>query len=96
MVKYDGVLPRPPQVRPKSEIYTPKRDDEHLHPFHMRNPPPPGIFTLYPNIFILYEFSFVQKSRFLSLVSIFLKKSCHTTKVDIAQIVLLAKHLHCI
>ena len=25
-----------PQVRPKSEIYTPKRDDEHPHPFHMR------------------------------------------------------------
>ena len=37
--KYDGVLPRTPQVRPKSEIYTPKRDDEHPHPFHMRSPP---------------------------------------------------------
>ena len=27
---------------PKSGIYTPKRDDEHPHPFHMRSPPPPG------------------------------------------------------
>ena len=43
--KYDGVLPRTPQVRPKSEIYTPKRDDEHPHPFHMRSPPPPGCFV---------------------------------------------------
>ena len=33
--KYGGVLPRTPQVRPKSVIYTPKRDDEHLHSFHM-------------------------------------------------------------
>ena len=38
--KYDGVLPRTPKVRPKSEIYTPKQDDEHLHPFHMQSPPP--------------------------------------------------------
>ena len=38
--KYDGVLPRTPEVRPKSEIYTPERDDEHLHPFHMRSPSP--------------------------------------------------------
>ena len=27
--KYDGVLPRTPKVRPKSEIYTSKWDDEH-------------------------------------------------------------------
>ena len=40
--KYDGVLLRTPQVRPKSEIYTPKRDDEHPHPFHMRSSPPKG------------------------------------------------------
>ena len=43
--KYDGVLRRTPQVRQKSEIYTPKQDDEHPHPFHMRSlppPPPPG------------------------------------------------------
>ena len=38
--KDDGVLPRTPQVRPESEIYTPKRDDEHPHPFHMRSPSP--------------------------------------------------------
>ena len=35
--KYDGLLPRISQVRPKSEIYTPKWDDEHPHGFHMRN-----------------------------------------------------------
>ena len=29
-------------MRPKSEIYTPKRDDEHPHPFHMRSPPSRG------------------------------------------------------
>ena len=29
-------------MRPKSEIYTPKRDDEHPRPFHMRVPPPRG------------------------------------------------------
>ena len=38
--KYDGVLPRTPYVRPKSEIHTPKRDDEHPHPFLMRSPSP--------------------------------------------------------
>ena len=31
---YDGVLPRTPYVRPKSEIYTPKREDEHPHPLY--------------------------------------------------------------
>ena len=38
--KYNGVLPRTPYVRPKSEIYAPKRDNEHLQPFHMRSPSP--------------------------------------------------------
>ena len=28
-------------MRPKSEIYTPKRDDEHPYHFHMRSTPPP-------------------------------------------------------
>ena len=42
MAKYDGVLPRTPSVRPTSEIYTPRRDDEHPHPFHMRIPPRGG------------------------------------------------------
>ena len=41
--KYDIVLPRKPKVRLKSEIYTPKRDDERLHPFHMRSVHPPGL-----------------------------------------------------
>ena len=27
-------------MRPKSEIYTPKRDDGHPHPFYMRSPSP--------------------------------------------------------
>ena len=26
-------------MKPKAEIYTPKRDDEHPHSFHMRSPP---------------------------------------------------------
>ena len=30
-------------MRPKSEIYFPKRDDEHPHPFHMRSPPGGGV-----------------------------------------------------
>ena len=29
-------------MRPKSEIYTPKRDDEYLHPFHIWSSPLPG------------------------------------------------------
>ena len=32
MAKYDGVLPRTPSVRPKSEIYTPQRDDAYTMP----------------------------------------------------------------
>ena len=41
MAKYDGVLPRTPQVRPKSQIYIPEGDNEHPHPFHMPSPPLP-------------------------------------------------------
>ena len=33
-------------MRPKPEIYTPKRDDEHPYPFHMGSPPP-GLQTSY-------------------------------------------------
>ena len=33
-------MPRTPYVRSKSEIYTPKRDEEHPHPSHMRNSSP--------------------------------------------------------
>ena len=29
-------------MRPKSEIYTPKRDDKHPHLFHMQSLPPPS------------------------------------------------------
>ena len=50
--KYDGVLPRTPQVRPKSEIYTPKRDDEHPHPFHMRSPPLPRALGHFTQIYL--------------------------------------------
>ena len=32
---YDSVSPRTPEGRPKSEIYTPKRDGEHPSPFYM-------------------------------------------------------------
>ena len=39
--KYNCVLPRTPSVRPKSEIYTPKRDAEHPRPFQFGDPPPP-------------------------------------------------------
>ena len=43
--KYNGVLPRTPQARPKSEIYcTPKWDDEHPRPFHMGVPPPRVVY----------------------------------------------------
>ena len=28
------------RVRPNPEIYTPKRDDEHPHPFHIGSLPP--------------------------------------------------------
>ena len=31
-------------MRPKSKIYTPKRDDEHPPPFHMGVPPLGGAF----------------------------------------------------
>ena len=44
--KYDGVLPRTLSVRRKSEIYTPKGDDEHPHPFHTRSAPPPPVQPL--------------------------------------------------
>ena len=47
MAKYDGVLPRTPYVRPKSEIYTTKRDDEHPRPFHLRSLPPQGPLAVF-------------------------------------------------
>ena len=43
MANYDGVLPRTPSVRPKSEIYTPQRDDELPHSFHMPSPYPRAV-----------------------------------------------------
>ena len=46
--KSDGILPRIPKVRPKSEIYTPKRDDEHPHPFCVQSlfPPPRELISV--------------------------------------------------
>ena len=43
MAKFNDDLRRTTQARPKSETHTPKRDDEHPYPFHMRSPFPPGI-----------------------------------------------------
>ena len=34
MAKHDGIFPKTPLARPKFEIYTPKGDDKHPHPFH--------------------------------------------------------------
>ena len=42
--EYNGELSRTTQVRPKSEFFSPKRDDEHPHPLSRRVagfPPPP-------------------------------------------------------
>ena len=39
--KYSDFPPQTPQVRPKSAIYTPKRDNEHPGHFDMWVPPPP-------------------------------------------------------
>ena len=39
MAKHDGIFPKTPLARPKFEIYTPKGDDKHPHPFHMWSPP---------------------------------------------------------
>ena len=36
MMAFSPEHPKVPQVRPKSEIYSPERDDEHPNPFHMR------------------------------------------------------------
>ena len=56
----DGVLPRTPEVRPKSEIYTPKRDDEHPTPFICGVPPPGTAFAKW----IIISF---RSSRFLAI-----------------------------
>ena len=40
MAKYHGILPRTPQVRPKSEIGNRKRDNKHPRPFDMGVPRP--------------------------------------------------------
>ena len=45
-------------MRPKSEIYTPKRDDEHPHPFHMRSPPP-GRKTCYAKDVFMLRFIYL-------------------------------------
>ena len=45
-----GFCPEHPKVRPKSEIYTPKRDDKHPHLFHMQSPPPRNFITGLPSL----------------------------------------------
>ena len=45
--KYNGFLPRTSYVRPKSKIYTLKRDDEHPNPFHMGVPPGESIMLIF-------------------------------------------------
>ena len=58
--KYDGILPITPEVRPKSEIYTPERDDEHPHPFICGVPPSGTAFAKW----IIISF---RSSRFLAI-----------------------------
>ena len=43
-------MPRTPKARPKSKIYTSKRDDEHPRPFHMGVPSPQGGDYIKPNL----------------------------------------------
>ena len=47
-------------VRPKYAIYIPKRDEEHPHPFHMRNPP--RAFSLLTQIFLFCMNSVLLKN----------------------------------
>ena len=42
MGKYDVFLSQASEVRPKTAMYTPKRDDEHPRHFYMETPPLPG------------------------------------------------------
>ena len=80
---YDGFLPRTPSVRPKSEIYTPKRDDEHPLPFHMQSAPPPRPihafrrFTDFIWIEILYFKSCKNTGLVMHKLFCWLKGLCH-------------------
>ena len=59
MAKCKGVLLRIPYTRPKSEIYTPKQDDEHPYPFDMGvSPPLPGLnpSALFVTYFLILGF----------------------------------------
>ena len=53
-----GTLPGTPSARPKSKIYTPKRDDENPRLFHMGvPPPPPGVALKSVNKILGFEHS---------------------------------------
>ena len=65
MGKYSNFPSQTPQMRPKSAIYTPKRDDEHPRHFYMESPPPPpgqfgqsgliSIFLVFATPFKVYK-----------------------------------------
>ena len=57
MGKYSDSPSQTPYVRPKSAIYTPKRDDQHPRHYYMGVPPPPGSSSnenlfLVPRVFV--------------------------------------------
>ena len=57
------------KARTNSEIYTPKRDDEHSRPSHMRSPPPPPPPPpppRAPGLKIGFKFFHVQRFEFSS------------------------------
>ena len=61
-------------MRPKSEIYTPKRDDEHPRPFHPKESSPGasiifGIIRHYEHNFHLVSFFPLPKRALLALSS---------------------------
>ena len=66
MGKYSNFPSQTPQMRPKSAIYTPKRDDEHPRHFYMESPPPPrAIRTEWSDLYfscICYTIQSVQGS----------------------------------
>ena len=49
-------------MRPKSEIYPPKRDDEHAYSFHMRSPPP-GVKSSYCEMVSLFRGEYTYRSQ---------------------------------
>ena len=52
-------------MRPKFEIYTPKRDDEHPRPFHMRVPIPPSWAAIICTSIVLLSDTLLLTKNFL-------------------------------